>query len=76
MLVVIGKDLINPHQIATVYEGRLPEDHGSKKYIRFDMSNDKSYSYTAGKEGYSDACALRDKMLKDFVVSLSPEKRS
>lgn len=76
MLVVIGKDLINPDQIVSMKESRLPEDMGNKKRIVISTSNGRHFIYDAGEDGYASARALRDIMLKNYVESLIPERRS
>ena len=72
MLIVIGKDLINPDQITHITEGVLDPVHGKTggaKTINIYMSNRMCLWYVAGKEGYAAACVLRDKMLDGLFVA-------
>ena len=64
MLVVIGKNLINPQQIVTIQDQIVPKGSKSPKRIVISLSNGDYFTYDAGGEGYAAACKLRDKMLK------------
>lgn len=69
MLKVIGHDLINPHQIATIQQFDRAGESKNPKRIIISMSNGDNLLYVAGEDGYAAACKLRDEMLDGLYVA-------
>ena len=66
MLVVIGKECVNPSQITHFTDCVLePEEGktGGRKVINIHLSSRICLSYVAGEDGYAAADALRTNML-------------